>query len=676
MNIREQFGNYLLLKKLGEDPLGETFRAGKVGSRGMEQVVLLRVFNGSGLDGAALGNALAGRRGVQQALNSPNIASGVDLGVVSGVPYVAYDYLSGKNLASLVDQAVKRRNPIPTDHALLIAERMALALAVGFETRHQDDRVLHGCVLPQLVMISNEGETRLLGFEASPALRQLVPRGTGSRVLARYLSPEAREGKPLSKTDDVYSLGMILLEMLVGRPLAPGTEAEYQQLIAQAESQPDATPLPDELKRLLAHSLAPAEKRVGDVISWHKSLSKLMFDGQFSPTTFNLAFFMHNLFRDEIEKESQEIEIEKTMEIPVGFAPPPRAAATPAARGAARDKAAAAAKDLRETTGAGDDTGVIRDKYGIAAEEKGRGRSRILLAAAAALVLIGGAVALFLLRGSGGQAAPPVAEPVAAQPAPVPAVDPLVEAQQKAEAEAEEAKRLEQQLAALVTQQSKSLEERLKKEYDQQIEAMKKELEVARIRAAEAQSAAATPPPAPAATQKKLEMAKGSEPAPVEVPQTAPPPPAAQPAAAAAATQPAAVPASTPPRAQPQPPAQEPAQQAAGERAAPAAAAPPSIRKGELVQLGPGVVPPKLALPPRPQYPAIARRMRKEATVVVRVLVDENGRVSDAALKGEEVGFGLDHEAQKAARGARYTPATKDGVAVKIWWELPIQFKL
>ena len=46
MNIPEEFGKYLLLKKLSEDPLGETFRAGRVGKEGMEQIVLLRVFNG------------------------------------------------------------------------------------------------------------------------------------------------------------------------------------------------------------------------------------------------------------------------------------------------------------------------------------------------------------------------------------------------------------------------------------------------------------------------------------------------------------------------------------------------------------------------------------------------------------------------------------------------------
>src|SRR4051812_37188133 len=191
MNIPEEFGNYLLLKKLTEDPLGETFRAGKLGKDGMDQVVLLRVLNGKGMDGERLWQKVSGRGIVQQALRSPNIGQGVDLGRVRSYPYTAYDYISGKNLAALLAQSAKQGMPIPADHALLIAERMSVALANAYESRVGDERVLHGFLAPQLVMISNEGETRLLGFEIAPGLRELAATGWQDADVTPYLAPEA-----------------------------------------------------------------------------------------------------------------------------------------------------------------------------------------------------------------------------------------------------------------------------------------------------------------------------------------------------------------------------------------------------------------------------------------------------------------------------------------------------
>ena len=196
MNIPEEFGNYLLLKKLSEDALGETFRAGRVGRDGIEQVVLLRVFNGKGIDGERLWQQISGRAPVQQALRSPNIGSGVDLGQVRSFPYAAYDYISGKNLATLFAQAARQRSADP-DRPRAADRRAHRPRPRGRPTRRrvQDERVLHGFVVPHLVMISNEGETRLLGFEVAPGLRDLAAGGWRNDDLRRYLAPEAR-GRP------------------------------------------------------------------------------------------------------------------------------------------------------------------------------------------------------------------------------------------------------------------------------------------------------------------------------------------------------------------------------------------------------------------------------------------------------------------------------------------------
>ena len=170
MNTRDQFGNYLLLKKLTEDALGRDLpRRHGSARQGVERVVLLRVFNGQGLDGERLAQRIQQRAPLQAALKSPNLGAAASTSArCAASPYVAYDYISGKYArASSSSRRRRKHSPIPLDHALLIAERIALGLAVAYETRVGDERVLHGFLTPHLVLVSNEGELALLGFEAS-----------------------------------------------------------------------------------------------------------------------------------------------------------------------------------------------------------------------------------------------------------------------------------------------------------------------------------------------------------------------------------------------------------------------------------------------------------------------------------------------------------------------------
>ncbi|HSF44027.1 MAG TPA: TonB family protein [Thermoanaerobaculia bacterium] len=651
MNIPEEFGKYLLLKKLTEDPLGETFRAGRVGKEGMEQVVLLRVFNGKGVDGEKLGAKVAGRAAVQEALKSPNIGNGVDLGRVRSFPYTAYDYISGKNLAALFAQSARQFSPIPTDHAMLIAERIALALSAAYETRIQDERVLHGFVIPHLVMISNEGETRLLGFEVAPGLRELAASGWQDEAIRPYVSPETFTGAPISRADDVWSLGALLYELLTGERL-PASSGSYDAAIDQAMLANDGTPLPAPVAALLKKSLAPREQRIADALTWHKSLSKLMSDGQYSPTTFNLAFFMHNLFREEIERESQEIQAEKNLDVRQHVAAVTAAAAVAAA------PAPVAAPALRETTGVREVTlpGTRIQEGGEAASSK-KGLFIGLAAAALVAAAVGGW--FFLGRSGGGtetQASPEPVPSSTVQTASMP-VAPPVEAVPAAQAGPTQ-EELQAQIQAMFEARSKEMEAKLKTQYDDRIKQLQTQLEDSKRAPAPApvQQAAATPPPIETRPASRTEAPAVTNPIPAM--------PNLQPA---------------------QPPAKEEreAEKPAAPVPAPVASAPapapprpqPQVQLGDLVQQGPGVTAPRLSSRLDPRYPLAAQRMNRAAQVDIKVLVDEKGRVMDAERVGAKAGFGFDEAALDAARRAVFQPATKDGIRVKMWTTLRVAFK-
>ncbi len=667
MSTREQFGKYLLLKKLAEDPLGETFRAGMLGAKGMERVALLRVFNGQGLDGQRLWAACHERAPIQKSLRSPNIGDGIEMGEVHGIPYAAYDYVSGKNLATLFDQATKQRSPISTDHALLITERLALALSVAAEHRYGGDRILHGFLVPHLVMISNEGEARLLGFEYATGLRSFVGNPVLRRHFGRYLAPEALAGSEPDRSDDIYSLGVMLYELLTGQPLPPPSGEGYAETIDRSTLATEDTPLPSGPAELLKQSLVPREQRMRDVAQWQKGLAGWMAEGQYNPTTFNLAFYMHNLYRQDIERESQEIEVEKTLPVPVvGATTTPIPVATPAQPAPATAPVAAAAPAVADTPLVVEDVGP---------EEPKRSKAG-LWAALAALLLLGLGAGWWFTMGPGssaggettvastsaglpggpGNGAAGAAGGGAADSGPTPEEIALAEAEAEAAAAAEAQAALQAQIDSLVAEKASAMESQLRSQMDSQLGRLRDQLQEAEAEADERERQIEEQRVAAEARQKAEEEAARIA-AEEEAARVAAAEEAARIAAAEEATRAAE--------------ADEAARIAAEE------AARPKVRRGDLVEPGPNVIPPHLVRFPTPRFPEMARRLnRTDVTVPVRVLVDETGKVIDAEPESsKKFGFGFDAEALNVARGAVYEPATAEGVPVKMWMTLRVRFK-
>jgi serine/threonine-protein kinase len=192
-------------------------------------------------------------------------------------------------------------------------------------------------------------------------------------------------------------------------------------------------------------------------------------------------------------------------------------------------------------------------------------------------------------------------------------------------------------------------------------------------------AATSAPSPSPAPTSDQP-TARGASPAPRAVPSpTAAPdgrrPPAPLPRETV--TAPPTIPTPEPPPPAPtpslRPPDVNPPLSVNPPRTAPESR--PAVRRGDLVEAGPGVAPPVLVSAAEPAYPPLAARLRRQARVVVRVLVDEDGGVARAeVVSGDKSNLGFNEAALAAARKSTFRPAQKDGVPVKMWSEMPFSF--
>jgi TonB family protein len=567
-------------------------------------------------------------------------------GVIDGVPFLAWDYAGGRSLRHIIDRArggkETQPNPLPLDQAIVIAEKVALSLATMAELRDTSGgRLFHGALIPQFIWISDDGEIRVAGQQLGGGLVASLRDPNLSADIGRYFSPEYRASAKVEKHTDVYSMGAILFLLVTGQEPPDAATASAFGAAVRAAKTMTGTAVPDDIRVILDKSfnLDPA-MRYASIGEMKQAITALANSGKYSATTFNLAFYLSTLLKKELESEAVDREKESKvaiapyLEAPKPFAVAPAPAPTPAPA-----------------------------MFAAAAEPKAKSKAPMAIAAVAAFAIIGAGAWMMLGKSSAQPAAKQVATasaiPVAAQPPRVisepiavsatpaqPAVattsnDP--EAQQKA---FEEAVRLKMQ-AEMMKLQDKFMAELKAKE--------SKNAPVASTPPAPAvqqQAAQNDDRPAVSAAQLDQQRRDARPEQSAEVPRTT--------------TQ---APVQTLPQTQPSAP------QPAVTVPAPVQQAASGVREGDVVDVGSLDVLPRFTRAAKPQYPPMAARQKISATIFLTVLVSETGAVSDVRILRGDSRFGLNEAAERAMRGAHFSPPMKDGKRVKTWFPQTIDFK-
>ena len=142
-------------------------------------------------------------------LSHPNVVAVIDAGEDGGYPYIVFEYVEGETLK----QRINRVGALETQEALAYAIEVARGLTVAHARR-----MVHRDIKPQNVLIDAEGRAKLTDFGISRQLEQDGMTATG-RVLGTtdYVAPEQAMGRAVDQRSDIYSLGVVLYEMLVGQ---------------------------------------------------------------------------------------------------------------------------------------------------------------------------------------------------------------------------------------------------------------------------------------------------------------------------------------------------------------------------------------------------------------------------------------------------------------------------
>jgi tRNA A-37 threonylcarbamoyl transferase component Bud32 len=190
------------------------------------------------------------------ALDHPNLVTVLDAGIDSDELYLVLTLITGQSLGD------RPREPMPLDEVAAIGAQLADALAYA-----HDNGVVHRDVKPSNVLVAEEGQVWLADFGISRVIGEAVRYTETGKLIgtAAYLAPEQVQGTAITPAADVYSLGLVLLELITGRLAYPGPPVEAA--LARLTNSP-AVPddLPKAWRQLLTRmtALEPGERYTAD----------------------------------------------------------------------------------------------------------------------------------------------------------------------------------------------------------------------------------------------------------------------------------------------------------------------------------------------------------------------------------------------------------------------------
>jgi hypothetical protein len=295
-----RLGPYLLANELASDATGRISRGLTLVGSGFDRHYLVRTFSDElvelGLaklaDGEGVLEQLAGARGY-----------GSNYQFEAGkTPYVVCDYVPGRSLAQVLRKTREEQIPLGVDHALSVLQGMAQAIL-----QLHGKGIHHGILSPHSVWVGFEGSTLLLDAPYAAVLQTLLPK---AHAMAAELAPYRAAGSATPLQQDLYALGSVLYELLTLDKLPAGKVTPELLAAATLKAAQEEAPIPGEIIALLNRLLmlgTPFES----VPAFNADLERVLYDGEYSPTTFNMAFFMHTLFRDESDSDTQAMKADQ-----------------------------------------------------------------------------------------------------------------------------------------------------------------------------------------------------------------------------------------------------------------------------------------------------------------------------------------------------------------------------
>jgi serine/threonine protein kinase len=248
-------------------------------------------------------------------LSHANIVSVFDISARDDTYFLIMEFVDGANLKKILDSLNRRSQRFKLPEAIYVCAEACRGLSYAHELHDENGRALgivHRDISPPNIMLTKRGEVKVADFGLAKAGTQLSQTDPGVvKGKFSYLSPEAANGKDVDARADIFSLGIVLWEMLAGRRLFLG-ETDYATVkLVQVANIPRLSPLNNqvdvEFEEIMLKALArEPEKRFQSAQEFGDALTGYLFSRQLKVTNYDIATLVKTAIAEDAMPQKNE----------------------------------------------------------------------------------------------------------------------------------------------------------------------------------------------------------------------------------------------------------------------------------------------------------------------------------------------------------------------------------
>jgi eukaryotic-like serine/threonine-protein kinase len=317
MSQIERFGKYILLEKLASGGMAEIYLAKSLGAQGINKFLAIKRILPQFNESAEFKEMFREEAKLSVNLRHSNVVPIFDFGEEQNQFYIAMDYVEGRNMRQILNELKKQQLQLSVEQICYIVREAAAGLDHAHRcldgSTGKPLNIIHRDISPQNIMISYDGEVKIIDFGIAKAETQLEATKAGTlKGKFGYMSPEQADGQNIDARTDIFSLGIVFWELLANdRLFTASSEAAILRKIRDCQVpqirkiNPNVHP---ELEKIVAKVLArDPHVRYQSASALHKDLNRFLNTQYPDFNAQDFAVFIKNTFTVDYQESKKKL---------------------------------------------------------------------------------------------------------------------------------------------------------------------------------------------------------------------------------------------------------------------------------------------------------------------------------------------------------------------------------